>query len=210
MRTALLKRRRIIIARGYDDEAEKKAVMLKFPLTDAELGYLNSVLAQPDIEEEDAELILTIMRDHAKKVEKRLPDIIRSFPNLTKSVHGFCSGVEDKEFLAKAIETILETSPRLLEFQLFWFAAILEDHLMDTSRASALIDLLYNHNSATPISRAKILEIQDSRYGLTEIRASILSTGQSDWLGWSAAVGSRALKAGSRNHAIKYFGNCSQ
>ncbi|URK88641.1 hypothetical protein LP421_16725 [Rhizobium sp. RCAM05350] len=139
-----------------------------------------------------------------------MPDIIRNFPNLTKSVHGFCSGVNDKEFLAEVIESIVEMSPRLLEFQLFWFAVILEDYLMNTKRTSALIDLLYNHNSATPISRAKILEIQDSRYGLTELRTSVLSTGQSDWLGWSAATGSRSLKAGSRNHAIKYFGNCSQ
>lgn len=207
---ALLKRRRFMIAAGYDDEAEKRAIMLKFPLTDAELIYINKVLAQHDIEEDDAELILTIMRDHAHKVEGRLPEIIKSFPNLTKSVHGFCSGVKDREFLANSIESIVMESPRLLEFQLFWFAAILEDYLLDTSRASALIDVIYNHNSATSISRAKILEIKDSRYGLTELRANILSTGQSDWLGWSAAVGSRALKSGSRNHVIKYFGNCSQ
>ncbi|MBO9098070.1 MULTISPECIES: antiviral reverse transcriptase Drt5 [unclassified Rhizobium] len=206
----LLKRRRIAIATGYDGEGEEDSFTLKFSLTDAELAYVNDILAQPDIEEEDAELILTIMRDHAEKVEGRLPDIIRNFPNLTKSVYSFCSGVADKEFLAKSIEEITHSSPRLLEFQLFWFASILEDHLMNTSRASALIDLLYNHLSATPISRAKILEIPDSRYGLTELRHNVLSTGQSDWLGWSAAVGSRVLKAGSRNHAIKYFGNCSQ
>jgi len=209
IRERLLKRRRVIISTGYDDDEDATSTMLKHPLSDDELNYISQILARPDLEEEDAELVLTIMRDHAVKVEKRLPDIIREFPNLSKNVHSFCAGINDKELIGSIIRKVLETTPRLLEFQLFWYAAILEDHLMSTKNASAIIDLLYNHNSATIVSRARILEIQDSRFGLAELRETILLTGQSGWLGWSAAVGTRSLKPGSRNHVLKYFGNGS-
>lgn len=209
IRENLLQRRRIIISTDYDDDDEVESLLLKHPLSDAELDYISKILARPDLEEEDAELVLTIMRDHAVKVESRLPDIVRNFPNLSKNVHNFCAGIKDKELIGSIILDVLKTTPRLLEFQLFWYAAILEDHLMSTKYASAIIDLLYNHNSATVISRARILEIQDSRFGLTELRATILLTGQSGWLGWSAAVGTRSLKSGSRNHVLKYFGNSS-
>jgi hypothetical protein len=206
----LLRKRRLILEVGYGDQAETKEFLLRTPLTKEEVSYLTQILAQPEIDEEDAELILTMMRENTKKVEARLPDIIQQFPNLSKSVHSFCSGIKDKEALADILVDILEKSARLLEFQLFWFAAILEDHLMSTSKTSALIDLIFNHPSATPITKARVLEIMDARFGLTELRASILSTGQSDWLGWASAVGSRSLKPGSRNHTLKYFGNCSQ
>lgn len=206
----LLRKRRLILEIGYGDQAETKEFLLRKPLTKEEISYLTQILAQPEIDEEDAELVLTMMRENTKKVEARLPDIIRQFPNLSKSVHSFCSGIKDKEALADILVDILEESPRLLEFQLFWFAAVLEDYLMATNKASALIDLIFNHASATPITKARVLEIKDSRFGLTELRGSILSTGQSDWLGWASAVGSRSLKPGSRNHTLKYFGNCSQ
>ena len=34
--------------------------------------------------------------------------------------------------------------------------------------------------------------------------------GQSDWLAWASAVGSRSLKAITRNHTLTYFGKSSQ
>jgi hypothetical protein len=206
----LLKKRRIILEIGYGDQTETKEFLLRKPLTREEIAYLTQILEQSEIDEEDAELVLTMMRKNTKRVEARLPDILRRFPNLSKSVHSFCSGIQDKEALADILVDILEASPRLMEFQLFWFAAILEDHLMATGKTSTLIDLIFNHASATAITKSRVLEIKDARFGLTELRGSILLTGQSDWLGWASAVGSRSLKPGSRNHTLKYFGNCSQ
>jgi len=87
---------------------------------------------------------------------------------------------------------------------------MLQDYLMDTEQAPELIDRLYNHKNATLISKAKILEIADNRYGLSELRDSYLVAGRSDWLAWASAVGHRNLPKISRNHKLKYFANSSQ
>jgi hypothetical protein len=47
---------------------------------------------------------------------------------------------------------------------------MLEAYLLDTAAAPDLVHTLYRHESATDISRAKILEIADRRYGLPEMR----------------------------------------
>lgn len=203
----LLRRRRIEITTGYTAEGAEivKRAIIKSPLNEQEMAYIDSILNQADIEEEDAELLLTIMRGHASRLEKRLPDIMAAYPHLAKNVHGFCADFEDKELLAEMLLTLAEQLNRMPESQLFWFCAILADELMDSSKASALISVLFNHPSATVITRAKILEIPDLRYGLQELRNEQLANGQSDWLGWASAVGSRALNAGSRNHRMKYW-----
>jgi hypothetical protein len=211
VKRALLKRRRLLITEGYDEAGDEitKEVMVKFPLNKAELEYVDAILERPDIEEEDAELLLTIMRQHASRVERRLPYILRRYPHLTKAVHAFCAGVGNKEPIAEMILDLVKESARMSEFQLFWLGAILDDYLMETAQAAALIAVLLNHGSATVISRAKILEIADHRFGLTEIRNEYLS-GQSDWLAWASAVGSMTLTPVSRNHRLKYFGKTSQ
>jgi len=203
----LLRRRRIEITTGYTEEGAEivKRAIVKTPLNEQEMSYIDSILNQADIEEEDAELLLTIMRGHASRLEKRLPDIMAAYPHLAKNVHGFCSDFEDKELLAEMLLTLAKRQGRMPESQLFWFCAILADELMESSPASALISVLFNHPSATAITRAKILEIADLRYGLQELRNEQLASGQSDWLGWASAVGSRALNAGSRNQRMKYW-----
>jgi hypothetical protein len=207
---ALLKRRRLVLTEGYEeDERVVGEVLIKSPLSGAEIRYLDDILSQEKIEEDDAELILTIMREHAQKVEGRLPYIIKSFPNLAKSVYGFCAGVNDKELLASIIQNVVKDGGPLLEFQLFWFGAILEDYLTQTSKASSIISSLFNHRSATSITKAKILEIADVRFGLPELRHEFLVSGQSDWLAWASAVGSRSLQATTRNHKLKYFAKSS-
>lgn len=208
----LLDRRRFLVLEGYSEAGDEiiTEVMSKQPLSGEELLYIDGLLRKPDIEEDDAELILTIMREHAEKVEGRLPYILRRYPHLSKSVYSFCAHSVDPEFVAETLLAVLNESECLMEFQLFWMGAILEDYLMPTTRASALITTLFNHRSATSITRAKILEIPDARFGLPELRHEYLMGGQSDWLAWSSAVGTRFLNHISRNHRLKYFGNASQ
>ena len=99
----------------------------------------------------------------------------------------------------------LNDESNLTEFQLFWFAAIYEKYLLSTSLASNLLSKLYYHPNATVITRAKLLEIADNRYGLPDLRESYLKTGQSDWLAWASAVSSRKIPKGQRNQILKYF-----
>ena len=66
---------------------------------------------------------------------------------------------------------------------------------------------LDDHPDATLLSKAKILEIPERRFGMTELREEHLRTGKSDWLSWAAAIGSRAEKKANRNHLLSYFAN---
>lgn len=204
------RRRQEIVVAGYDedDDSETVQITVKKPLSQEELEYILALLAQETLEEDDAELILAVMREHATKVENKLDYIIIKFPNLMKSVFNFCAHVRDKELLASILLKILK-SPELQEFQLFWFGHILENYLMGTKNGSKLVDAIYNHSKASTITRSKILEFSDNRFGLPDLRETILKTGQADWMCWSAAVGERALKPAARNHRLAYFSKVS-
>ena len=80
---------------------------------------------------------------------------------------------------------------------------------MGETDAAEVVHRLYEHPNATDISRAKLLEIKDRRFGLTELREEHLRTGQSGWLSWASAVGTRVEKKKNRNHILGYFANGS-
>jgi hypothetical protein len=204
------RRRHEISVAGYDEDDDEETVhiMIRKPLSKEELDYILDLLAQETLEEEDAELILAVMRDHVTQAERKLEYIIQTFPNLMKSVFNFCGRVRDKEFIAELLLRTLK-SKELQEYQLFWFGHILESYLMGTKRASKLINAIYNHSMATVISKAKIVEISDRRFGLPELREPLLTSGQSDWLSWSAAVGERNQQPATRNHRLVYFAKAS-
>lgn len=117
------RRRQEISVAGYDedDEPAKLQITVKKPLSKAELDYILGLLAQETLEEEDAELVLSVMRDHATKAERKLDYIIQTFPNLIKSVHNFCARVPDKEFVGELLLKALQ-SDELQEYQLFGLA----------------------------------------------------------------------------------------
>ena len=92
---------------------------------------------------------------------------------------------------------------------MFWLAKTAEDHLVDSQNYADIIDLLYNHPSSTSLTQAKVLEIPDRRFGLSELRSEHLRVGKSDWLSWSAAVGCRGETKISRNSILAYFSKAS-
>ena len=207
VRKKLLDRRRVIIV-GYDGEDDE----LVFPedLTEKEMKFLRDLLREDDIDEEDAELVLALMAEHAEEVLVRLDDISRKFPHLIKNICHFCLRINDIESLADFVIRLLkDKSAVVYEFQLFWLAHILEERLLGSNKAAEVIDKLYNHPNATAISKAKVLEISDQRYGLVELRDSHLGAGQSDWLAWASAVGHRDLKKVDRQHRLGYFAKAS-
>lgn len=166
---------------------------------------------KPDtVPEEDAELVLTLMQDHSSDVIAYVPTLIRDFPGLAKRIYHFCANVDDKNEIADAIQNYLDAGTQITEYQLFWFGMMVEDYLLKTSRAGTLVMSLYEHENATDISRAKILEIPDKRFGLVDLREEQLRSGHSDWLAWAAAIGSRVQSKGQRNHLLKYFRKSSK
>jgi hypothetical protein len=207
VRKGLLKKRRILIIRGYDVEVEEREVSRK--LTPKEISLLKTILAQPQLEEEDAELVLSLMGAHSADVFARFDDLLREFPNLAKSMYVFSRNIADREALAQIILEYLKQTPVIPEYQLFWIGMMAEDYLLKTKSAGELLNVLYAHPWATAITKAKVLEIPEARFGLPELREEQLKEGKSDWLSWSAAVGSRNKKKASRNYVLNYFKNGS-
>jgi len=208
VRRQLLRRRRIVII-DYDGIPDEE-IEIEKDLSEEEMEFLRSLLRQDDIDEEDAELVLALMAEHAEEAIVRLKDIALKFPHLFKNIFGFCSQVEDIDALADFTISLLDDGDAMIyEFQLFWLAHILEGRMLDSPRAAEIIDKMYNHANATIISKAKILEIPDLRYGLVELRDEHLGAGQSDWLAWSSAVGHRNLRKIDRRHRLGYFAKAS-
>lgn len=166
-------------------------------------------LAKGDLSEEDAELIVVVMRDHANRLEPHLKQFAEGFPHPAKNFYGLCGGMPDKAAVANVVLEVAKGDPHVSEYQLFWFGMMLEDYLMDTDVAADIIVALSRHQNATDITRAKILEISDHRYGLPEMRETYLREGRSDWLAWASAVGSRERDKQVRNCLRDYFKNGS-
>lgn len=206
IKTSLLTKRRSAAALAYMEDYEAALDVLK--LSDPELAYVRKLLSTDNLSEEDAELVLSIFRDHTDEVMPHLARMAASFPHLSKSLWSFLKNVEDKDFIGSLVLD-LAVQPRLQEFQLFWLGWILQDYLMDFAQVPKIIDALYTHKNATIITKAKILEIPDNRYGLLELRDEHLVAGRSDWLAWASAVGHRQLPKISRNHKLEYFANSS-
>jgi hypothetical protein len=214
MKIRLLRRRREVFGDDYADDptaSEEQDNPEEFDeLTDEEQSYLLTLLRHGPIEEEDAELVLTLMREHSQDVMEFLPFLVRDFPALAKRIYHFCNDVEDTNAVCNTLCEVLEGKFEVTEYQLFWFGKMAEDQLLKTSRAGDLLRLLYEHENATAITKAKVLEIPSKRFGLPDLREEQLRTGHSDWLAWSAAVGARVHAKGQRNQILKYFRKSSQ
>lgn len=214
LKKQLLQRRRKVIISHYDEiddvEDENDEENELRPLTEAEIEFATNLLVSDHVTEEDAELVLIVMKDHVNRIKDHLSLFAKSFPHLAKNFYVLCAEAEDKNHVAEVVKDVLVSDGFIGEYQLFWFGMMLNRYLLDTPHAKDIISLLYNHQNATDITRAKILEIQDNRFGLSEFREGYLREGRSDWLAWSSAVGSLALKKDARNYLLDYFKNGSK
>jgi hypothetical protein len=225
LKQKLLQRRRNLIVSHYDDaenveqtnedeDGEGKGDNGEHaenitPLDDDEIQFVKDSLDNEKLTEEDAELLLVVLRDNVALVEDHLDKFARGYPHLAKNFYGLCAEASDKDRVAGIVLSVISGSDYVDEYQLFWFGMMLESYLMDTKTAPELVAGLFNHRSATDISKAKILEIADLRYGLPEMREFFLREGRSDWLAWASAVGSRAMDRQARNYLLGYFANGS-
>ncbi len=170
-----------------------------------QVNALLSLLKDETLEEGDADLILSFLRTHSDSVLGHFPSLLQRFPNITKHIYSVCSGIADKQGLVKVVLDHLNSGAYLLEYQLFWLGMIAEDYLPGVHGYGDLLIRLYELTADYKIARAKILEIPEQGFGLKEIRGEYLKTGQSDWLSWASAIGSRTLKVAERNYMLDYF-----
>jgi Reverse transcriptase (RNA-dependent DNA polymerase) len=208
MKVKLLQRRRAEFESGaayYDESDEESDSNELGELSAEEVNYLIDLLAGKDIQEEDAELVLALLRDAEADINEHLPMLIESFPGLTKRLYYFCIHYKDKSAIADAVYAHVKKRVQITEFQLFWLAKITEDILLSNAKAGGILIALYDHESATEITRAKVLEIPEMKFGMPDLREEQLRSGQSGWLAWSSAVGTRNHPKGKRNHLLKYL-----
>jgi len=174
-------------------------------LDEKQIERLLELLADPKAEESDVELILSILQQNSESLSTLIPSLLVRFPNIVKQLYKLAGLITKKDDLTNELLSALERSPQLMEYQLFWIAAMAEDHLSKTARFGELILKLYEKTSNHKIARAKVLEIPDQSFGLKEIRDEILKTGASDWVSWAAAMGTRTLNKAERNYVLNYF-----
>lgn len=208
MKVALLRRRREALSvevYGDDVPNEDDDPDDLDELTTDQQEYLLSLVRTRTVAEEDAELVLTLMGDYSEDVMEFLPTLVNDFPSLAKRVYHFCADVPAKNDVTAMLLDHLKSDAEVTEFQLFWAGKMAEDYLLQTRRAGELLNALYEHARATPITKAKVLEIPTKKFGLPDLREEQLKTGHSDWPAWSAAIGSRVHPKGQRNQILKYF-----
>lgn len=186
-------------------EVEETEVEIEVTLSQDQISGLLELLKDDDLEETDADLIISFLRLHSDSLLELLPAMLHRFPNIIKHIYSICADINDKETLTSIIHDFLNSEVDFLEFQLFWIGAILEDHLKGIKLYGECLIKIYELTADFKIARSKILEIPDQGFGLKEIRDELLKTGQSDWLSWSSAMGTRSLPAGERNYVLDYF-----
>lgn len=205
LRADLIKRKRQIY-RSSDDFDEREEPQA---LSEHEEQYLMSLLESPNVEEDDAELVLALMREHGDNVLGYLSRILPAFPYLARNIAIFCDHVTDDAELLSILRTFITGHEVITEYQLFWIARIAEKKLLRQNGVGQLLLALYDHPSASQITRAKILEIPIERFGLDDLRRGFLRSGASDWQTWSSIVGSRSVRRSGRNHLLGYAANSS-
>ncbi|WP_187984744.1 hypothetical protein [Vibrio metschnikovii] len=112
-----------------------------------------------------------------------------------------CADVEKskRNDLAVKFSDLLNDSYSLNEYQLFWITKITEKYLLSTKPVGTILSQLYEHKNATMITKAKLLEIPEQRFGMPEWREVHLKNGSSSWLSWASAIGMRNDTKQNRN-----------
>jgi hypothetical protein len=167
------------------------------------------LLRYPDIDESDAELVLTVLQSRDEDVLEHLTDFLVRFPSLSRRIYSYSKHVHDVAELAALLDGFVKKTKTATEDQLFWIAKIAEDYLQGTQGYSRLLLRLYEHPEATPIVQAKVLEISGLKAGFQDIREKHLQ-GSSDWRAWASVVGSGLLPKGARNQMLKYVAKASR
>lgn len=195
-------RRDKFLVSGEVVEAE---VMVQSRLSHEQVEYLLGLLQNPDIDEADAELVLVLLQDHAEQVFPKIANLLARYPVLTRAVYHYIRLADDRQEFDRVVLDFLRESANATEYQLFWLAKVTEDFFLKSNIMGEIISALLEHPRSTIISRAKVLEIADRRFGLPELRGELLRSGRSDWEAWAAAAGARCEAVANRNHTLTYF-----
>lgn len=208
IKSRIIEKVRISSGSGMDYEEYEEVVR---QLSDEEITYLVNLLNDEEATDSEASLILDCIHEHSDDFENYLPVFINRFPHLAKKVFHKCADVDPskRNELAGKFCELLSDAYSLNEYQLFWVTKITEKYLLGTKSAGSILSQLYEHKNATMITKAKLLEIPEQRFGMPEWREVHLKNGSSSWLSWASAIGMRNDTKQNRNYLLKYFAKIS-
>src|SRR5690606_22330465 len=128
---------------GVEVNDQQQLEQAALALNATQIEQLLNLLKDNQIEEEDAELILSFLKDYSDNLLIVLPDILKKFPNLIKQVYSVSLRITDKELLANVLLEHLESEHLFLEYELFWLGKLVEDCLLDVSSIGKLLMKIY-------------------------------------------------------------------
>ena len=145
-------------------------------LTADQVTSLLALLRDDSLEEGDADLILGFLRAHSDDILEHLPTLLRRFPNLIKHLYSLCATVTDKSALSAILLEHLKSESYFVEYQLFWIACLVEDHLHGVGCYGEVLVKLYELTQDFRIARAKapsrnyVYKLSRSLCGCFEVR----------------------------------------
>lgn len=186
-----------------DDEFEGEGDNDEIELSEEEREYLYALINAPDIEEEDAELALSLLKEDPDAVTKLAELVVHDFPNLTKNLYKVFLSMNNPEEYFYLFRDKIEDE-QVHEFELFWITRIVLDHFSWSSeKADFLIDV-YNDSSTPPTVKAAILEDEQLGYGLIDMKRNIVESGGVNICSFAAVAGLNKMEKGRRNQLYKY------
>jgi hypothetical protein len=174
-----------------------------------EINQLASLADNDEVTDNEASIILDCISQHNTDFYTYIPKFIYRFPHLVKKIFHKCNEVNQLDELSVQLENLLVSRYFLNEYQLFWIAAITEEYLLNSKSAGSILAKLYEHKNSTTISKARVLEIPEQRFGMPQLRETHLRNGSSSWLSWASAVGMRNDSKQNRTYLLNYFSKAS-
>jgi hypothetical protein len=196
IKKSLLKKREE--TKSYDEERESAP-----ELTRAQVAYLKDLVQQRDINEEDVELALSLLREDEDEAFELVSLALTRYPNLTKDVYKLIETMTPSDALWSIVSRRLRQS-FLTEYELFWLTRMAIDHFPMTARVAQALLAAHLHPSATEITKAAVLEVPDNRYGLFDLKYNQLRNAAIGIGGACAVAGLHRSEKAKRNQLYKY------
>jgi Reverse transcriptase (RNA-dependent DNA polymerase) len=185
--------------RSYDDSTEGAE-----ELDESEKVYLEDLLSQQVVPEEDLELAITFVDDN-DTVMRVLELVCDQHPHLIKHVHrlfglvSFDDNGDSWDLLQKKVYSANTT-----EYGLFWLSKLIADYYNFDEVAAEALTHIHSHKNASPFVKASVLENPNNKLGFLELKEDQLRNSSGDIVGCAALMGLRNAKASKRNQLGKY------
>jgi len=207
IKKSLLKKREKI--KDYDRDSDyEEGEEASLELEPEEVEYLKWIIEQKNVEEEDVELALSLLKEDGNQANHLTDLVLSHYPGLIKNLYQLVSDIKDDGEIWKSITYRLKAQ-YIQEYELFWITRIIIDLYKFNEVSAELLLSIFNHPSATTIVKSAILEITKNEYGLFELKDTFLKNYPSGIQAASAVVGLSMLEKSKRNQTYKYAGKAS-